>query len=265
MKKIFLIFIVALQLNAGILKLPILSVDEDASSVTVQAAKVDVGVSGFILHTVAPGHNSILKSVVVTSYDGASKKATLKMKDFDALKNNALPKGEWKVKAGDTAVLAFGYERAFLVAPSEEIFYKLSKSVNVQWIHPDIFATILSFRGHPAPQKEDFDAFTTSAAVGVIFIYLDDKVYTIDAKSFGILSITETPLIQDNEVLPFYTRVENIDAAWWGAGSSPLEEYAPHYYELLVEHNADNKALYENIKKQGKKLEYLLNDFDFKE
>jgi hypothetical protein len=265
MKKIFLMFIVALELSAGIIKLPILSVDEDASRVTIEAGKIDVGVSGFILHTIAPGHNSILKNVVVTAYDEKTKKATLKMSDYDTLNNNALPKGEWKVKVGDTAVLAFGYERAFLVAPSEEIFYKLSKSVNVQWIHPDIFATILSFRGHPAPQKEDFDAFTTSAAVGIIFMYLDEKVYTIDAKSFVILSITDAPMIQDNEVLPFYTRVENIDAAWWGAGSSPLEEYAPHYYELLVEHNADNKALYENIKAQGKKLEYLLNDFDFKE
>jgi len=265
MKKIFLMFIIALELSAGIIKLPVTSVDEEASTLTIEAGKIDLGVSGFILHTIAPGHNSILKSVMVVSYDAATKKATLKMSDYDALKNNALPKGEWKVKVGDTAVLAFGYERALLVAPSEEIFYKLSKSVNVQWIHPDIFATILSFRGHPAPQKEDFDVFTNSAAVGIIFIYLDDKVYTIDAKSFAILSIAETPLVQDNEVLPFYTRVEEIDAAWWGAGSSPLEEYAPHYYELLVEHNAQNKALYANIKKQGKKLEYLLNDFDFKE
>lgn len=265
MKKIFLMFIIALELSAAIMKLPILSVDEEASSVTVEVEKIDVGVSGFIVHNIAADHNSILKNVVVTSYDTKTKKATLKMSNFDTLKNNALPKGEWKVRVGDTAILAFGYDRAFLLAPSEEIFYKLSKSVNVQWIHPDIFATILSFRGHPAPQKEDFDVFTTSASIGIIFIYLDEKVYTIDAKSFVILSISDAPMIQDNEVLPFYTRVEDIDAAWWGAGSSPLEEYAPHYYELLVEHNANNKALYKNIKMQGKKLNYLLNDFDFKE
>lgn len=265
MKKIFLMFIIALELSAAIMKLPILAVDEESSTVTVEAEKVDLGVSGFIVHNIAPGHNSILKNVVVTLCDAKTKKVTLKMSDFDALKNNALPKGEWKPKVGDTVILAFGYDRAFMLAPSEEIFYKISKSVNVQWVHPDIFATILSYRGHPTPQKEDFDAFTTSASVGIIFIYLDEKVYTIDAKSFAILSITDTPMIQDNEVLPFYTRVEEIDAAWWGAGSSPLEEYAPHYYELLVEHNADNKALYANIKKQGKKLEYLLNDFNFKE
>ncbi|MBA3025344.1 MAG: hypothetical protein FP820_02930 [Sulfurimonas sp.] len=265
MKKIFLLFILVLELSAAIMKLPLLSVDEETLSATIEVEKIDVGVSGFILHTIAPGHSSILKNVVVTSYDAKTKKATLEMSDYDALKNNALPKGEWKVKVGDTAVLAFGYDRAFLLTPSEEIFYKLSKSVNVQWVHPDIFATILSFRGHPAPQKEDFDAFTSSAAVGIIFIYLDEKVYTIDAKSFVILSIADAPMVQDNEVLPFYTRVENIDSAWWGAGSSPLEEYSPHYYELLVEHNAENKALYEIIKKQGEKLHYLLDDFDFKD
>jgi hypothetical protein len=247
------------------MKLPLLSVDEDDSTATVEVEKIDVGVSGFILHTIALGHSSILKNVVVTAYDDKTKKATLEMSDYDTLKNNALPKGEWKVKVGDTAILAFGYDRAFMLAPSEEIFYKISKSVNVQWVHPDIFATILSFRGHPTPQKEDFDVFTTSASVGVIFIYLDEKVYTIDAKSFVILSITDTPMIQDNEVLPFYTRVDNIDEAWWGAGSSPLEEYGPYYYELLVEHNPNNKALYSHIKKQGEKLHYLLDDFDFKD
>ncbi|DAB29656.1 MAG TPA: hypothetical protein CFH84_08555 [Sulfurimonas sp. UBA12504] len=268
MKKIFLMFVVALQMNAAMLTLPVTAIDEDASIATVKIEKIDVGMSGFIIHQIAPDHNSILKNVVVTSYDATSKKATLLMSDYDALRNNALPKGEWKVKVGDNVILAFGYDRALLLAPSEEIFYKLSKSVKIQWIHPDIFATMLSFEGHPTPQKEDFDLFTTAASVGLIFLYLDEKVYTIDAKSFVILNIADAPLIQDNEVLPFYTRVEKIEQAWWGwfgGGSSHMSDYAPHYYELLIEHNPRNKVLYEIIKKQGEKFHYLLNDFDFKE
>ncbi|MDD2791301.1 MAG: plasminogen-binding N-terminal domain-containing protein [Sulfurimonas sp.] len=268
MKKIFLMFIVALQVSAGIITLPIKAIDKDESTVTIEVDKIDVGMSGFIIHQIAPNHNSILKNIVVTAYDPVSKKATLFMSDYDALQNNALPKGEWEVKVGDSAILAFGYDRALLIAPSEEIFYRLTKSVKIQWIHPDIFATILSFRGHPTPQKEDFDVFTTAASVGLIFLYLDNKVYTLDAKSFMILNIAEAPLVQDNEVYPFYTRVEKIDQAWWGwfgGASSVMSDYAPHYYELLVEHNAKNKALYSIVKQQGEKLHHLLNDFDFEE
>lgn len=266
MRKIFLMFIIALELSAGFFKVPVLTVDENASSATVEVGKIDVGMSGFIVHKIAPDHSSIIKNVTVTAYDVQSKIAKLAMSDFDALQNNALPKGQWNAQAGDTVVLAFGYDRAFLIAPSEEIYDRISKSANIQWVHPDIFATILSFNGHPTPSKEDFDIFVFSASVGLIFLYLDEKVYTVDAKSFVILNITEAPLVQDNEVLPFYTRVEKISQSFWGwfgGSSSYMNTYAPHYYELLVEHNKENKALYEIIKKQGNKLDYLLNDFDF--
>ena len=58
------------------------------------------------------------------------------------------------MEVGDTALLAFGYSRAFLIAPSEEIYHKITEATqSVQWIHPDIFASMLSFSGHPSPQK----------------------------------------------------------------------------------------------------------------
>jgi hypothetical protein len=60
---------------------------------------------------------------------------------------------------------------------------------------------------------------------------------------------------------PFYTRVEKIDANWWGAGSSEMETYAPHYYELLVEANKKNKQFYE-IVKSHKELHGLADEFE---
>ena len=66
---------------------------------------------------------------------------------------------------------------------------------------------------------------------------------------------------QKTEKTPFYTRVEKIDAAWWGAGSSRMDSYAPHYYELLVKYNNKNTELYKIIKNGDKKLHYLLKEF----
>jgi len=81
-------------------------------------------------------------------------------------------------------------------------------------------------------------------------------------KSFKILSISDAKLKQTKVHLPFYTRVNNIDADWWGAGSSRMDSYAPHYYELLVANNKTNKQLYKIIKNSDAKLHYLLDEFE---
>ncbi|MDA3907722.1 MAG: plasminogen-binding N-terminal domain-containing protein, partial [Sulfurimonas sp.] len=191
----------------------------------------------------------ILKNIVVIDFDDKNKIATLKMSPYDALKNNALPSGRWSVKAGDEAILAFGYTRGMLISPNEDIYHRITRSVkDLQWVHPDIFATVLSFNGHPTPLREDFTKFSISTSVGLVFIYLEKKLFTIDAKSFKILTITDAELKQDNTQLPFYTRVEEIDAAWWGEGSSKLESYEPYYYELLTKANPNNKELQKIVK-----------------
>jgi len=265
MKKIFLLLLISLQLIAGMIKSPLLTYDEESAVATIKVKTVDLGMSGFIVHKIATNHSSILKSIVVIGFDKESETATLKLSEYVGLRNNALPTGNWKVKVGDTAILAFGYTRALLIAPTEEIYYRISKSVKIQWLHPDIFATILSFQGHPTPLKEDFDIMSNASSVGLIFVYLENRVYTLDAKSFAILSISDAPLPQKDVVLPFYTRVHNIDAAWWGEGSDPLEEYAPHYYKLLVEYNRHNRKLYEIVEKSEKNIQDLLRDFEIGE
>ena len=262
MKYIFLLLLALFELNAGVVKSPIVTLDSDENIATIKINKIDVGMSGFIVHEIAPDHTSILKNVVVKSYDKTTQIATLKMSDYTGLRNNALPTGNWSVVVGDTAVFAFGYSRALLIAPSEEIYHQVSKSIKIQWIHPDIFATILSFKGHPTPLKEDFEAMSDASSVGLVFIYLNKKLFMLDIKSFKILTINDAPLVQDSVKLPFYTRIEEIDANWWGEGSDELESYEPHYYELLVAFNKKDKNLYEIIKNGDEKLHYLLDDFE---
>ena len=265
MKHIFLILLMAFNLFAAVIKTPLLSVDAVNETATIKLEGVDVGVSGFLVHTIAENHSSILRNVHVISYDKVTQISTLRMSEFTALRNNALPTGKWQPQVGDSVELAFGYSRALLIAPSEEIYHQITKSVKVQWVHVDIFATVLSYRGHPTPLKEDFSAMNVASSVGLLFIYLDKKLYTVDIQSFVILNVSEAPLVQDGVKLPFYSRVETIEANWWGEGSDFLEDYEPHYYELLVEANKKNTKLYEIIKQSDVKNHFLLENFEIGE
>ena len=262
MKYILLVTILAFELFGAVIQSPVVSVDNQNETATINIDKIDVGVSGFVVHHIGPEHSAILKNAVVESFDAANKRATIKMSKFTALENNALPHGKWKVQVGDTVELAFGYSRSLLIAPNETIYYKIAQSVQTQWIHPDLFATVLSFRGHPTPLKEDFEAMADASSIGLLFIYLNEKVYTLDINSFKILNISDAKLKQAKVHLPFYTRVNNIESAWWGAGSSTMESYEPHYYELMVENNKKNKQLYEIIQDGDPKLHYLLSEFE---
>ena len=249
------------QIFASVIKSPIISIDNNKKTATIKVDHIDVGVSGFVVHHITSEHSAILKNATVIAFDNKSKIATVKMTPFNALKNNSLPYGKWKPAVGDTVELAFGYSRALLIAPDEEIYHRLSKSVHIQWIHPDLFATLLSFAGHPTPLRSDFTNFANSASVGLLFIYLDQNVYTVDSKSFKILSITNAPFVAEKKEKPFYTRIKEIDSNWWGAGSSKMKEYAPHYYELLIKNNSKNRAFY-NIVKEHKELSNLVDEFE---
>ncbi len=256
MRYIFLLLVLVFELFGGIIKTPVVSVNSDESLASIKISKIDVGVSGFIVHEVGKNHSCILKNAVVKSFDKDKHIAVLALSEYDSLRQNALPIGQWHVEVGDTAVLAFGYSRGLIIAPNDEIYYRIERATKqIQWVHPDIFATILSFNGHPTPLRKDFTEFTKATSVGLIFLFLEGKVYMVDSKSFVILNITDAPLKQKSVKLPFYTRVEKIDAAWWGDGSDEMTSYESYYFELLKEANPNNKQLQSEIEKFDKKAQ----------
>lgn len=249
MRYIVLLLILCFELFGGALKGEIVAVEGD--EIKAKIAHVEPGVSGYVVHHITPEHSSILKKCVVKSYDDTTQTATLRLSDFNLLKTNALPSGKWQVKVGDSVELAIGYSRSLLIAPSEEIYYQITKAVKTQWVHPDIFATLLSYEGHPTPLYDDFVSFGIGTNVGLVFIYLDKKLYTVDIQSFEILHVDDAPLTQDSVKLPFYSRVEHIESGWFDwfdEGSDEMQSYEPYYYKLLIEHNPKNKALYEAVK-----------------
>ena len=249
MKQIILFLLLISHIFASVVTSSVKTVDEQNSNITIWVDKVDVGMSGFIVHEIDTSHETILKNVTVTSYDAKRGIATLKMSDFNGLTNNALPSISLNVKINDKVVLAFGYSRALLIAPNEETYYRITKAVKVQWIHPDIFTTVLSLNGHLAPTKDDFLDMSRNTSIGLVYFFIKERLYTVDTKSFKILSISQAPIKQDTFTLPFYTRVPNMTNSWWnfGEGSSEVKDYNSYYYSLLSRYNPNNQQLIKEI------------------
>ena len=241
---------------------PITSVDGE--NATIKIDNIDVGMSGFIVKHIDQEHSYILNSAVVSKFDKENKIATLKLGKYNATQQEYLPNGKWKAQVGDEAVLAFGYSRALLIAPDEEIYYRVTKGLpTLEWTHPDVFASLVSMNGHPTPLKQDFEQMCDLTSVGLLYFYINQSLMTVDCKSMTLLQITPAPLKQQSLQLPFYSRVKEINANWFGEGSSKLKVYDPYYYELLVKSNPKNKELYNLIKDQN--MTKLLDKFDIKD
>jgi hypothetical protein len=235
----------------------------DKEQAIVHIPAIDVGVSGFIVRKFNEQHSAIIANAVVSKFNKELQQATLTLSEYDGLKQNSLPNGKWSPREGDTAVLAFSYERAMLIAPSDEIYHDISSRIKtINWVHPDGFAAFLSYKGHPTPLVEDIKGFCKVASLGLIYIYSKQALFTLDCKSFTLLQITPAPMKVEDIKLPFYSMIENIEANWFGKGSSELESYNPYYMQIIVLSNPKNLELYKYIKSHDSNASVLLEEFE---
>ncbi|MBU1643375.1 plasminogen-binding N-terminal domain-containing protein, partial [bacterium] len=126
MHRFLLFFLFPLFLYAAELHLPVQSVSENGKSAAVKVDQIAEGVHGFIVRHFTEDHSAIIADAYVSKFDPSNGEATLALSEYTGLKQNSLPKGHWPVQPGDEAILAFGYSRALLIAPSEDIYHIIS-------------------------------------------------------------------------------------------------------------------------------------------
>ena len=264
-KQFFLLVLLSLSAWAGELHLSLQSVSADGETGHIKTARVEPGVSGFVVRHFTKEHSAIIANAVASAYDETAGILDVAFSDYTGLRQNSLPRGTWTPAPGDEVVLAFAYGRGILIAPTREIYRKLTERITtVDWMHPDMLATYLSYQGHPTPLKKDLAGFCNVATTGLLFLYLDDSLMTLDCQSLSVLQITKGELAYKAPQLPFYSRVEQIDANWFGEGSDELENYEPYYLELLVENNPHSQKLYDFIQSHPSADKQLLDEFDLK-
>ena len=239
------------MLMAQTVSSPLHSVNEEHATVHLEQAQK--GLSGVIVRHFDKAHTAIIANATVTAYDASSKNAELTLTPYDGLQQNTLPYGEWTPQNGDEALIAPDYSRALLITPDGIVYDRIRAAFrSLSWVHPDRFAAYLSRSGHPSPTREDFSGFCTDNAVGLLYIYLESSLFTLDCKTLNLLQVAHAPTVYEKVSLPFFTRVENIREALWGEGSSPMEQYAPYYLALMEEYNEKSPILAQYYKDAAK-------------
>ncbi|MDD2828580.1 MAG: plasminogen-binding N-terminal domain-containing protein [Sulfuricurvum sp.] len=260
----FLLLLALVTLEASSISTPLLDVQGDHG--TIESAELKVGMSGFVVRHFDTTHSAIIANARVTQTTPPSNRALIIFSEYDGIRQNSLPNGKWSPKAQDEVIIASDYGRGLLIAPNDDTYNAVSKSIpNIEWTHPDLYATYLSHEGHPTPLVSDFHRFCSAGSVGLLYIQTTETLFTLDCKNFSLLQTLSSNSIGKESKTPFYSRVPTIRSAWWGEGSSKLESYEPYYLEQIALNNPKNKELYELYKAKFGEKSALLRHFDFKE
>lgn len=251
-------------LNAAPISTPLLDIDGEHAS--IEAPQLRVGMSGFIVRQFDATHSTIIANARVEQTNPSNNRAIVRISKYDGLHQDALPSGSWSPKPSDKAVLAYDYGRALVIAPDEDTYDAITKSISgIEWIHPDNYATYLSYEGHPTPLVEDFHNYCTANSIGLLYIQSAQTLFTLDCKSFTLLESTPSVQKTAEAQTPFFTHIQTIRSAWWGEGSSRLDAFEPYYLEQIALNNPKNQKLYELVKAKFSDKSALLRHFEIKE
>ncbi len=236
MKQLIFLLLLSIFTHLSASSLLLQSVTDDSTTAKLKAPQIDIGVTGLVVKNLSPAHRVIVSTAQVTEYNQSSSEATVTLGEFTALKQDSLPKISYLPSAGDELVLAVNYDRAILIAPSYAIYSEITTNIEqTTWLHPDLFASQLSYEGHPTPLKSDFKNFCDRYVVGLVYLYLKDTLYTIDCRSMVVLHSTKVEMEYTDTDLPFFHRTGEIEADWFGEGSSRIDNYDTYYIDMIRE------------------------------
>ncbi|MCH9813176.1 MAG: plasminogen-binding N-terminal domain-containing protein [Epsilonproteobacteria bacterium] len=191
------------------------------------------GSSGIIIHKFDDIHQTIIANVeVVSKKEGEAK---LRYKNFNGLKQNALPTYKIAPQEGDKVILNYLYERALAVTPDAQTFKSVITQYNMfDWIHPDLFASKLATEYTPTPSKQDFQEECKADNFAMLFFAIENQGYFVDCNSFKVLHKTKIKASKEKPIVPFYSRMQKITGRMFGLmGGEGINDYSRYYKQLL--------------------------------
>lgn len=186
------------------------NVENDKS--TINIGNLVVGQTGIVVHIYNNDKRLIVSNAKVISSNSNS--SVVEFFAFNDLKQDALPTTKRKVEKGDVLVLNYMYNSSLLITPTQNSFQATRDNFKLNnFIHSDILAAKLKVENKPYPTKEDFQNFAIEQNLGTIFFAIENKIYIVDSKTFTILDTYSLNYDNKESMMPFYTRVEEIESS----------------------------------------------------
>ncbi|HIO90493.1 MAG TPA: hypothetical protein EYG69_01855 [Campylobacterales bacterium] len=192
---------------------------------------IKLGSSAIIIHNYDDKHRTIIAKAVADKREGGE--LFLKLYYYKDLNQDALPSYKIIPQVGDSVIFNYLYKRVLPIVPNKAAFKSLKQRFsNIDFLHPDLFAYQLAKDSNPKPTVSDFRAECNSDDFGLLLFNIEDKGYFVDCTSFKVIHSFDMP-IEGEMMSPFYTRIKEIKAKFFGLGSDDMKEYNSYYKKLL--------------------------------
>ncbi len=230
----FILFITGSFLDASSLfkehKTKIISINEN-TAIVKNFPDVKIGSSGIVVHRYSKNHSTIVAKIIVIAKNSDTMK--ILFKSFKDLKQPVLPLPKILPQAGDTVILNFLYNKALMIAPNYQTYKNIeNRHTDITWLNPDLFAAKLFADNDPNPHRSTFKNMCKNYSFSLLYFAINKSGYFVDCNSFKILS-KEHIKNSGKIMLPFYSRIKNIQASWLSFGKSKIKNYNEFYTNLL--------------------------------
>ncbi|TKX29096.1 exporting protein [Campylobacter sp. MIT 12-5580] len=172
----------------------------------------------------------IARASVVEKREGLAK---LRLEAFTNLEQKALPVLDVVPEVGDEVIVNFLYDRALLIAPDEENYAHITQSLrNFYFIHPDVFGAMMIKDFRLSPKQENFQAFCSNNALGLVIFALENELAFVDCASFTLLFKQDFTTHSLAPQKPFYSRVSNYKKNFFNFFEREVRDYYEYYTTL---------------------------------
>jgi len=186
------------------------------------ANSIPKGRSGIVIHSYGNG----LFAITHTAISQGGTKATIG--SYNMLKHENLPTIKTAIKQGDQVIFGNLYDNILLIAPNEQSYSSITKSIKKVWIHPDLYASFLIINDEDSITPKNLKKFAIESQVGLIAIVAKDGLRIFDPISGNYLKKIAINTSANSKALsPFYARFEQISTNVFSEDDK--KEFPPYY------------------------------------
>lgn len=213
-------------------EMTVVSIDSDGMGATLKGdGFVQKGVTGIVVTKLDDQRSAIVAAARAIN-SGNEIKVRFEM--FSDLAQEALPRAMVLPRVGDKGLFYLFDDRATIIAKNQADYQKVAASDNKTWVHPDLFAALLTKERVGEPKAKHISSFCRLYSVGTIYFAIRDKIYITDCQSMEILE--ERAFASDNQKefdSPFYRRTGEIDTGYLGILKESVKDYDSYYLRVL--------------------------------